>query len=61
MKSLSKTHILQGRHALLVGRTRGLFLGVCLQCGALLGIARHLRLLAVVDEFHSCGPRVCGL
>jgi hypothetical protein len=58
---LSRTHILHGRHPLLIGKVRGRFLCVCLQCGALLGIARRLRVLTLIDRFHSCGSRRFGL
>ena len=49
-----RTHFIQMKHRLLIGRFRGLHVGVCLGCGGLLGAARHLPILRVLDQLHVC-------
>lgn len=52
--SAHPTHIVHGTHELLIGRLHGLFLCVCLGCGHLLGAAKHLHILGLVDRLHTC-------
>lgn len=54
------THIIQCKHHLLVSKYKGLMLFACLDCGRLLGAARHLPILCVVDGLHTCQRTVGG-
>lgn len=54
MTKRSPTRVLIGRHRLLLGKTNGVFVCVCLECGVLLGAAKRLPILMTLDRLHSC-------
>jgi hypothetical protein len=60
MKRRSGRHVIHLTHAIQVGKIDGRFLGVCLECGKLLGIAKSLRLLCLLEKFHTCPKTLFG-
>jgi hypothetical protein len=56
----SGRHVIHRTHAIQVGKIDGRFLGVCLECGKLLGIAKRLRLLVLLEKFHTCPQTLFG-
>ncbi len=45
---------IHGKHTILAGLAKGLYVCVCLECGKLLGVVPSLRLLTLIDRLHIC-------
>jgi hypothetical protein len=51
---VSHTRVIHLHHSLLLGKSRGLFICACIECGAFLGAAQDLHFLALRDSMHNC-------
>lgn len=46
--------IIRGKHQILLGRHRGFYLCVCLECGDFLGATRSEAVTTILDKAHTC-------
>lgn len=50
----SDSHIVHGRHTIIVARYNGLIVCACAECQTLLGAMRNLHFIRVLDYLHVC-------